>query len=89
MVTDKGPKGLNPKGPKGPKGLNPNGHIGLNPLFAPLIYPISAPYFSPFTFNLSTTSALPSAKTTNALKTAKKGQNGHVLVKSWGRNITF
>ena len=84
MVADKGLKG-----PKGLKGLNPNGLIGLNPLFAPLIYPISAPYFSPFTFNLSTSSALPSAKTTNSLKTAKKGQNGHVLVKSWGRNITF
>ena len=87
MVTDKCPKG--PKGPKGLKGHK--GHIGLNPLFAPLIYPISAPYFSPFTFHLSpfTSSALPSAKTTNSLKTAKKGQNGHVLVKSWGRNITF
>ena len=81
MVTDKCPNGL--------KGLYRLSHIGLNPLFAPLIYSISAPYFSPFTFNLSTSSALPSAKTTNSLKTAKKGQNGHVLVKSWGRNITF
>ena len=89
MVADKGPKGLNPNGLKGLYRLSPIGHIGLNPLFAPLIYPISAPHFSPFTFNLSTSSALPSAKTTNSLKTAKKGQNGHVLVKSWGRNITF
>ena len=57
MVTDKGPKGLkglNPNGPKGlkgPKGLNPNGPIGLNPLFAPLIYPIFTPHFSPLAFH--------------------------------------
>ena len=66
MVTDKGPKSL-----KGPKGLK-----GLNPLFAPLIYSISAPYFSPLAFHSTPPPPSPRQKPQTRLKRLKRGKMG-------------
>ena len=82
MVTDKCPngpkglKGLNPNGLKDLYRLNPNGHIGLNPLFAPLIYPISAPHFSPLAFHSPPPPPSPRQKPQTRLKRLKRGKMG-------------